>query len=240
MKHLFRIWLCAAALLLGTAMAMAADAADRAIIGFSGDGRYFAFEEFGIYDGSGAPYSNIYIIDLEDNVWVEGSPIRVGRGEGDDRSIYEARREALTLAAPLIDRYGTIEPGRLLASNAVGEEVSDPHTMVFKAHHNLPELWTIKLTHLDIDVPPHCQSLPVVKAFALSVAIEGKEPQEFYRDKTLPESRGCPESYRLGDVIAPAQGSKGKAVVLVHKLTFGFEGRDARFLAIPVALPGAR
>ena len=80
----------------------------------------------------------------------------------------------------------------------------------------------------------------VVKAFALSVSIEGEDPQEFYRDKALPESRGCPESYRLADVIAPAEGKQGKAVVLIHKLTFGFEGRDARFLAVPVELPGAR
>jgi predicted secreted protein len=240
MRQLFTILTAMAAVMLGAAQAMAADAADRAIIGFSSDGRYFAFEEFGTYDGSGAPYSNIYVLDLEKDAWVEGSPIRVGRGEGDDRSLYEARREALTLAAPLIDKYGTVEPGRLLASNAVGEEVSDPHTMVFKAYHNLSKLWTIKLTHLDIEVPPHCQSMPVVKAFALSVSIEDKDPVEFYRDKTLPESRGCPESYRLADVIAPAEGSKGKAVVLIHKLTFGFEGRDARFMAVPVSLPSWR
>ena len=60
--------------LTGLTTALAADAADRAIIGFSGDGRFFAFEEFGIQDGSGFPYANIYVIDLEKDRWVEGSP----------------------------------------------------------------------------------------------------------------------------------------------------------------------
>ena len=49
------------------AFAAPASAGDRAQfnpIGFSEDGRYFAFEEFGIQDGSGFPYSNTFIIDL--------------------------------------------------------------------------------------------------------------------------------------------------------------------------------
>ena len=56
---------------IGTAAAIAfagpALAGDRAVIdfiGYSADSRYFAFEEFGIQDGSGFPYSSIYIIDL--------------------------------------------------------------------------------------------------------------------------------------------------------------------------------
>jgi predicted secreted protein len=219
---------------------IAADAADRAIIGFSADGRYFAFEEFGIQDGSGFAYANIFVLDLAEDKWVEGSPVRVQKREEIASSLYEARRQALTEAAPLIDRFGTIQPARLLASNAVGEEVADPHTMVFKRYHNLTTLWTVKLTHVDLPLPPHCQSLPSVKGFALSVAVDGKEPVEFYRDKSLPESRGCPESYRLADVISFGEAEKGKAVVLVHRLTFGFEGRDARFMAVPVALPDWR
>lgn len=225
--------------LTGLTTALAADAADRAIIGFSGDGRFFAFEEFGIQDGSGFPYANIYVIDLETDRWVEGSPVRVLKRE-DNGSLYEARRQALNEAAPIIDKYGTIQPARLLASNAVGEEVTDPHTMVFKRFHNVSTLWTVKLTHVDVPVPPHCQSLPTVKGFALSVQVDDKEPAEVYRDTEMPESRGCPESYRLADVISFGEAETGKAVVLIHRLTFGFEGRDARFLAVPVELPGWR
>ena len=70
--------------------------------------------------------------------------------------------------------------------------------------------------------------------------VDDKEPAEVYRDTEMPGSRGCPESYRLADVISFGEAETGKAVVLIHRLTFGFEGRDARFLAVPVELPGWR
>ncbi len=44
---------------------------------FSADARIFAFEEFGVQDGSGFPYSNIYLIDLERDKFAPGSPVRV-------------------------------------------------------------------------------------------------------------------------------------------------------------------
>ena len=81
----------------GTGRALAADAADRAIIGFSADGRYFAFEEFGIQDGSGFAYANIFVLDLEDDKWVEGSPVRVQKRE-------DASQQPLRSTPPGADR----------------------------------------------------------------------------------------------------------------------------------------
>ena len=221
------------------ATAMAADAADRAIIGFSQDGKYFAFEEYGVQDGSGFPYSSIYIINLESDTWVDGSPIRVVVRD-EKATSHDARHQALMEAAPIVEQYGTVQSAKMLASNAVGEEVADPHTMAFKRFHNLNTLWTVKLTHVDLDLPPNCQSLPGIKGFALSVSVDSKEPTEVYRDETLPKSRGCPENYRLADVIAFGENETARVVVLVHMLTFGFEGRDARFVAVPVELPSWR
>src|SRR4051794_38905355 len=56
-----------AVMLAGAALPLPALSVDRALIellGYSPDGRYFAFEEYGLHDGSGAPYSDITIIDL--------------------------------------------------------------------------------------------------------------------------------------------------------------------------------
>ena len=61
-------------------LALPALAGDRALfqpIGFSADGRYFAFEEYGVQDGSGFPYSNTYILDLPADKWVNGTPVRM-------------------------------------------------------------------------------------------------------------------------------------------------------------------
>lgn len=218
-------------------LAAAADASDRAIIGFSRDGSHFAFEEYGMQDGSGFPYADIYIINLKTDKWVKGSPIRVIVRE-ENATAYTARHQALTEAAPLIEKYGTVQPAKLLASNAVGERVTSPHKMTFKRFHNVSTLWTVQLTEIDIEQPGECKPFSPVRGFTLATGIVGKGPAvEVYRDKQLPKSRGCPESYKLADVIAFGENENAPAVVLVHKLTFGFEGHDARFIAVPIEFP---
>ena len=77
MRFLILIIAVIAQLVLSVSLAAAADASDRAIIGFSLDGGHFAFEEYGVQDGSGFPYADVYIINLETDEWVKGSPIRV-------------------------------------------------------------------------------------------------------------------------------------------------------------------
>ena len=56
--------LAASLTLFSAAPALAGDAAQFDPIGFSEDGRYFAYEEYGIQDGSGFPYATIYLVDL--------------------------------------------------------------------------------------------------------------------------------------------------------------------------------
>ncbi len=64
-----------AALLLSVVAgsAQAADGAQSRPIGFSPDRRYFAFEQYGVQDGSGFAYSDIFVIDLSNDSWVKGS-----------------------------------------------------------------------------------------------------------------------------------------------------------------------
>ena len=47
----------------------AGDYAELNYIGVSKDGKHLAFEEYGTQDGSGYPYSNIYFIDVDKNVY---------------------------------------------------------------------------------------------------------------------------------------------------------------------------
>lgn len=244
MKPLASLIFSVLLLALGSTGAFAASASERAIIGFSKDGRYFAFEEFGTSDGTGSPYVSIYILDLEKDAWVKGSPIREGKGEGDERTVYEARRQALTKAAPLIEKYGTIHHGRTVASNAVGEDAANPKAFSFKLYHNISKRWHVKLGTHKLDAP-HCTHMKDVNGdpvlgFSLTVAKGDEEPNEIYRDKKIPKSRGCPVEYRLADVIAPPEGTNGRSVILIHKLTFGFEGRDASFIAVPADMPSWR
>lgn len=54
-----------ACLLAACAACLANDAATLEFIGFSGDGRYFAWEQYGVQDGSGFPWSEITIQETD-------------------------------------------------------------------------------------------------------------------------------------------------------------------------------
>lgn len=69
----------ASILLMVASAAQAGDAAARRIIGFSPDGTYFAFEQYGTLDAgaSNSGWSEIEIIDTRTDEFVGGQPIRI-------------------------------------------------------------------------------------------------------------------------------------------------------------------
>ena len=78
--------------LLSASAAGAGDVAEMRPIGYSPDGRYFAFEQFGEQDGSGFAYAEVQVIDTETDRYVEGTPVRV-LIQREGASIGEARRQ---------------------------------------------------------------------------------------------------------------------------------------------------
>src|SRR4051812_27449066 len=87
-----------ASLLAIVALSLPAMAADNALInmiGFSEDGAYFAFEQYGIQDGSGFAFSEIYVVDLVNDKWLSGTPV-----------VVRAEDETATLAATRADAVG--------------------------------------------------------------------------------------------------------------------------------------
>ncbi len=131
---LLHAFLLSAWLIASGSPALAADAAERAVHGFSPDGRYFAFEQYGVQDGSGFPYADVFIVDLEGDKWVEGTPIRVLL-EDEGKTLGAARGEAMSRARPLLDRLAIGEPGIVLATNVIYQAGSDPRRMVFVPYY---------------------------------------------------------------------------------------------------------
>jgi predicted secreted protein len=116
------------AALLFQAPARAGDFAERYILGFSPGGRSFAFEQYGIQDGTGFPYADIFLIDTQTGQWVAGSPFRVLLK--DERAQLKwARRDAVTKAGNALRERLISVPGRILASNPPQELSADPHAV---------------------------------------------------------------------------------------------------------------
>ena len=235
-----RIGLIAGWLALFTAPALAGDIASLQTIGFSADGGIFAFEEFGVQDGSGFPYSNIYIIDTKADTFVAGTPIRQ-RIDDENASVGTVRTQALKAASSLIGQYGLSDnPGLLAAYNPVTEG-GDGKTLTYRAHAVLPPIggaYTLALDNVSLPSPENCASfVPDTKGFQLSFTQEDGKPsgRTLHQDERLPESRGCPTDYRIGAVaVHHPRGAASVHVVLVQVIRFGFEGSDGRWIAVPV------
>ncbi len=226
--------------LMLAAPAMAGDRALIDFIGFSEDGQYFAFEEFGVQDGSGFPYSNIYVLDVSADSWVDGTPVRV-RLDDEGASQEEARSEAAGEAAEVLADLGIVAPVDIIAMNADGE-LGDGLSLSFGQPGYLPndvegEL-TLGLSTFSADSPTDCESFSGEPANGLILTLTGPDGEdEIYSDgDVLPESRGCPSVYRIYAVVAPPYAAPPEGhVAIIATYPFGFEGPDRRFIAIPLA-----
>jgi predicted secreted protein len=238
-----------AALLAGCSNAFAADGAEFNAIGYSPDSRYFAFEQYGVQDGSGFPYWQVFIIDLKENAWVKGGPIRVVL-EDEQAKLSAARDKARTEAQPLLAERNITEPPVTLAANPATEALADPSSLTFDrwypstgarpapiesvvARHEL-SLGTVKLPDPAGCSPedgPYLGFTLTLKDVKLGTA------QTIHGDKSIPTSRGCTLDYDLAAVVAPSgYPDTDRLVAIVGVYTRGFEGADHRFIAVPFTL----
>ena len=234
-------------LCLSAGMSLAADAAERRILGFSPEGRYFAFEQYGVQDGSGFPYSEIFIIDLDNDRWLEGMPVRV-RLEGESQSLANARDKAEAEARKFLKQTRIEDNGRVLATNPVNQRTEDARRLVFHSYYtSLGHLEAIDESDEDVInlavedvVLPSPEGCPIgdtpLAGFVLKAKRGAQALQEAHRDKSIPASRGCPLNYSLSDAVVytSADGRIQRLVALVNIFSFGFEGADRRFIAVPL------
>jgi predicted secreted protein len=226
------------ALVLSAGSALTADSASVAILGFSIDGRRFAFEEYGRSDGSGHPYSSIYLVDTEKNEWA-APPVHV-RLASETATIGAARRQATARARTLL--ASITEPGETLASQSIAQVTDEPNRLRFRFGTHVPngeQPSSLLLEELKIaegDYEP-------IMGFRLTL-YDREEPQVIHEDRTLPARRNTARGYRLGEVVAYRSPRGGTAsgvdalVVLVMVLKQGFEGSDVRYMAVTAPLPG--
>ncbi len=237
-----RTWLVAkAAMILAVAPAVAGDMAAVQSIGFSNDGSIYAFEEYGIQDGSGFPYSNIYVIDTVKDAYLPGTPIRV-RLDDENAGLSDARRAAMDKAQPLIGKYELGDnPGSLVAFNPVSEVGVEKHELRYLEYPADPAFgqpYTLKIEEFSVAPTGFCiDQVDALAAFRLRLTEKDGSPADelVYEDKSVPASRGCTVGYRLGGAVTYSPlGGAALHMALVNVLSRGFEGNDGRWIAVPV------
>ncbi|CAN7286605.1 DUF2259 domain-containing protein [Mesorhizobium sp. LjNodule214] len=232
------------------------DAAARRIIGFSPDGTYFAFEQYGQLDAgaSDSGYSEIDIIDTRTDQFVGGKPILiVDETEDATLTLEQARAQAAAQAAPILAKYAIAPRGERMAF----DKFTFPEDMV--AYNDIARLeqvaqkWlspiydelaisTIQLDQILAGSTTDCSVSfdetrdTAGKALGFRLSLQGQDGKPFkllHEDKTVPGSRNCPTSYSLSEAYEfTPDGKPAVLAVLVQRFSQGFEGRDRRFIAV--------
>lgn len=237
---LFRLPVLIAASLLAST-AQAGDTAQLQLLGFSRDGDYFAFEQHGIQDGSGFPYSEIFVVDVIGDSWVSPSPFRLrkdteaGLGHAADTALTQTRSENRLAAQPLLREKAIAGKGETVGFNPRTELTSDPHKMIVAARDSFrlgddP----VDLTLSEYALPDEeCQGYGAdTKGFRLTLVHKGVT-RILNQDNSIPKSRKCPLGYRIERFVThfPDEAPPVFAV-LIQMDSLGFEGPDRRYLAI--------
>ncbi len=219
------------------ALANAGDVAQLEILGFSKDGGVFAFEEYGVQDGSGFPYSNRYYIDTASDSFIKGTPVRV-RIDDESASLTAARDQARQQGEPIVKQAElAANLGFTAGSNPVTELSADPLRIVVNPRPVFPAIdppLEFRLEVLPMGETPGCEDQGVVSGFRLvriNSAPDGKT-QLLHEDKSVPQSRGCPNGYSIGAVQTFSTDGLSRYAVLIAVRRVGFEGPDYRWIAV--------
>lgn len=235
--------------LFAAAPALAADGAALNVLGYSPDSRYFAFEQYGVQDGSGFPYWDIFILDTRSNEWVKGSPVRA-LVESEEARPSAARDKAMAQAAPLLKERAITEPAEILAANPATEVVADRASLSFDRWYMpmgaspgpgaSPGIrHTLKTEAIPL---PHAQgcSADMGENFGYRLTLTDNQTgksRTLHEDKAIPASRNCPFGYDVSAVVAQSGFPvTDRLVAIIGVYSQGFEGANHRFIAVPFTI----
>jgi predicted secreted protein len=227
-----------------TQAAIAADGAKFRAIGFSKDSRYFAFEQYGVQDGSGFAYADVFVLNIPEDKWVKGSPINVMLEE-ETLSVADVRAKAKQDSAAILKSSGIEVDAELLAATPFTEVIKDRSKLTFHDHYNNAMglfgntenqgSWDLIATQSAVPLPDGCEDDIGVVGFKLEIKNNKTGASSIvHQDKTLPKSRFCAVGYDVEAVVQPI-GSEESAqlVAIIGVYRRGFEGADRRFIAVP-------
>jgi len=226
-----------AILLCFTPPVWAGDAANLHFIGFSEEGKYLAFQEYGVTDGEGAAYANTFFLEVASNRYA-AKPVRSVQPDAEEAAEFILQAENLAAAQDELEKLG-IASGKIgtqVIANNIHELSADPHEQRFAL--GLPLAGSpyevYKLTLEETTGEAECFGLGQAKQFTLTVMNEyHQKPQILQADKAIPKSRGCPLGYRIQEVYVH---NNQHLVVFLNVFKPGFEGQNMRFMAVSAAL----
>jgi predicted secreted protein len=260
-KRIAVVLAVALAAVLPRQAAQSADALALKILGFSPDGRYFAFMQYGPQWEAERFFAETFVIDASRDRFVHGAPVRVTAAMKDVTSEDNVEpvlkafvANAAKRSAGVLNPHKVSKPGALLVrvdeaqSGKHGSGSDQPKAGAPTVTAKHPQLGDLKLT-LDpkqIDWPKSSKlgdhkgaalcagELDGTKGagFRLTLA-QGSRTIVLNDDQTIPASRRCVTGYGFAEVHAfDRPDGKVTLAVILGMQTRGFEGEDRVFLAV--------
>jgi predicted secreted protein len=213
--------------------AQAASAVEIKVLGFSADGRYFAFEQKGT-EGA-ATYSLITPIEVESNRTIKGPQISYST---DDRK----RATAVRRANNRVMRKLKVALKGMMSISTSGlpaEPFEDASlkSLALPAGWFGPESWLV-LRELKLVTQRCGKSTTNPTGFGLSLQRKAKPDIRLSQDVIIPSARGCPTHYRIAE--AHALKLKDGDVVLaaiIQYVTSGSGVPEEPFTAVTARIP---
>jgi predicted secreted protein len=241
--------------LAGAVDARAGDGSAIHVIGFSADGRYFAFEQYGEQDGSGTLHSTITAVETIGDHLVKGMPVTaimdpdnpaLGK-EPRDKQLADIRAKAAADAAATLAQLGIAEPGHMVASvrDSRARSILGPEhvktarkaavaTITLPADRFGPDT---RLVVREFDIAlPRCKDLVSGEhpnGFALTLERKSRPTIHLSRDQTIPTARGCHDHYGIAEAHAlPLPDGTHALAVFIQYFYTAFEGPGRRFIVV--------
>ncbi len=215
------------AFVLLLSFARAGDAANLEFLGFSRDGRYLAFEQFGMTDGIGFPYAKVQIVDVVKNTVLAQSEKML---ETENSSIAQARAALKANKTALLTRYkiARANQGQFIGITPVAPNRGGQRSEFVYAGRT----YTLELN--SIFAKQAAQTCPdeIASQLELTLAVAGKTRVLQKDGATLPKARACALSYEMRS----AQLYGNKLAVFVAVSLPGFEGADIRWMVVTTQL----
>jgi len=233
--------LCSGVLLLPSEV-LCADSAEFLTLGFSKDGKYYACEQYGVQDGSGFPYSEVFFVEVGKNGWAK-SPIRIS-ATAEKSTLRAIRAEVRKQAAGPLNALGIVpgeNRGELSFTAAPGLDPVKPNcapqTVSFKGQAGDP----LKLV-LSSRALPESKTGAVDLSYGPSAAMRlmlsqtGGTQVVLQDDREVVSSCAGARGYTINRVIQLPAGKETRLVVVLAYLRPGFEGLDVRYSVVTSTL----
>ncbi len=220
-------------------------------IGYSGEGRFFSYEEYWINEASGDAYSKIYVIDLIQISRVVGTPI-IYRANIGQQSISKIREQVRQAAETVLQSLKIDQPAYIAAMIGDGQPGVASDRLKFGitgapniANQPVPSMgYELSLETFKTEAAAQCDkfidstvfSSPLGFSLSLkNLSSDAEIDKEIYRDEVLPRSRDCPFNYAITAIVLPfGANDLTNSVAVISVNVASEQGVLRHYLAIPL------